>query len=119
MFAGTELLSASERELQQVRGASMAMVFQDPMSSLNPVYRIGYQIVEQIRTHDHAISKAQATGPRRRADGACRDPARIRTPALLPARVLRWHAPAGDDRDGAVVLAKAADRPTSRPPPST
>jgi len=60
MFDGTELLSASERELQQIRGASMAMVFQDPMSSLNPVYRIGHQIVEQIRTHDQAISKAQA-----------------------------------------------------------
>ena len=38
----------------------MAMVFQDPMSSLNPVYRIGHQIVEQIRAHDHAVSKAQA-----------------------------------------------------------
>jgi peptide/nickel transport system ATP-binding protein/oligopeptide transport system ATP-binding protein len=59
-FAGTELLAASERELQKIRGASMAMVFQDPMSSLNPVYRIGHQIVEQIRAHDHAISKAQA-----------------------------------------------------------
>jgi peptide/nickel transport system ATP-binding protein len=59
-FAGTELLSASERELQKIRGASMAMVFQDPMSSLNPVYRIGDQIVEQIRAHEHSISKAQA-----------------------------------------------------------
>jgi peptide/nickel transport system ATP-binding protein/oligopeptide transport system ATP-binding protein len=59
-FAGTELLAASERELQKIRGASMAMVFQDPMSSLNPVYRIGHQIVEQIRAHDHAVSKAQA-----------------------------------------------------------
>ena len=36
------------------------MVFQDPMSSLNPVYRIGDQIVEQIRVHDHNVSKAQA-----------------------------------------------------------
>jgi len=59
-FAGTELLAASERELERIRGASMAMVFQDPMSSLNPVYRIGHQIVEQIRTHDSAVSKSQA-----------------------------------------------------------
>jgi len=59
-FAGTELLAASERELQQIRGASMAMVFQDPMSSLNPVYRIGHQIVEQIRAHEHGISRARA-----------------------------------------------------------
>jgi peptide/nickel transport system ATP-binding protein/oligopeptide transport system ATP-binding protein len=58
-FAGTELLSASERELRQIRGGAMAMVFQDPMSSLNPVYRIGDQIVEQIRAHEQ-IGKAEA-----------------------------------------------------------
>jgi peptide/nickel transport system ATP-binding protein/oligopeptide transport system ATP-binding protein len=57
---GTELLSASDAELQKIRGAAIAMVFQDPMSSLNPVYRIGNQIVEQIRAHDHTINKAQA-----------------------------------------------------------
>jgi peptide/nickel transport system ATP-binding protein/oligopeptide transport system ATP-binding protein len=57
---GLELLSASEAELQKVRGGSIAMVFQDPMSSLNPVYRIGKQIVEQIRVHDTEINKAQA-----------------------------------------------------------
>ncbi len=57
---GQELLSASESELQKVRGGSIAMVFQDPMSSLDPVYRIGHQIVEQIRAHEHDVSKAQA-----------------------------------------------------------
>ena len=59
-FAGKDLISASERDLQHIRGASMAMVFQDPMSSLNPVYRIGHQIVEQIRVHDRNVSRAQA-----------------------------------------------------------
>jgi ABC-type dipeptide/oligopeptide/nickel transport system ATPase component len=59
-FDGTELLSASDRQLREIRGGSMAMVFQDPMSSLNPVYRIGRQIVEQIRVHDRSISRAQA-----------------------------------------------------------
>jgi peptide/nickel transport system ATP-binding protein len=59
MLDGQELLSASEAELQKVRGGSIAMVFQDPMSSLDPVYRIGAQIVEQIRAHDK-VSKAQA-----------------------------------------------------------
>jgi peptide/nickel transport system ATP-binding protein/oligopeptide transport system ATP-binding protein len=57
---GRDLIGASETELQAVRGAGIAMVFQDPMSSLNPVYRIGHQIVEGIRAHDHEISKAQA-----------------------------------------------------------
>jgi peptide/nickel transport system ATP-binding protein len=57
---GLELLSASETELQKVRGGSIAMIFQDPMSSLDPVYRIGAQIVEQIRAHERHVSKAQA-----------------------------------------------------------
>ncbi len=57
---GKELLSATADELQKIRGVSIAMVFQDPMSSLDPVHRIGHQIVEQIRAHDKQISKAQA-----------------------------------------------------------
>jgi peptide/nickel transport system ATP-binding protein/oligopeptide transport system ATP-binding protein len=57
---GKELLSASEADLEKIRGGSIAMVFQDPMSSLDPVYRIGTQIAEQIRVHDHSVSKAQA-----------------------------------------------------------
>ena len=56
---GRELLTMSNRELRAVRGNDIAMVFQDPMSSLNPVYRVGDQIVEQIRTHEQ-VSKAQA-----------------------------------------------------------
>jgi peptide/nickel transport system ATP-binding protein len=59
-FEGKELVSASEAELRKVRGAGIAMVFQDPMSSLDPVYRIGTQIVEQIRVHHPDVSKAQA-----------------------------------------------------------
>ena len=59
-FDGTELVGATDSELRKVRGAEIAMVFQDPMSSLDPVYRIGPQIVEQIRVHDKNVSKAQA-----------------------------------------------------------
>jgi peptide/nickel transport system ATP-binding protein/oligopeptide transport system ATP-binding protein len=46
-----ELIGASEDELRKVRGDEIAMIFQDPMSSLNPVYRVGDQIVEQIQAH--------------------------------------------------------------------
>ena len=60
VFDGLELVAASEAELREVRGAGIAMVFQDPMSALDPVYRIGTQIVEQIRVHDHEISKHAA-----------------------------------------------------------
>jgi peptide/nickel transport system ATP-binding protein len=57
---GQELLTASNDELRQIRGNDIAMIFQDPISSLNPVYKVGWQIVEQIRTHDRNISKADA-----------------------------------------------------------
>ncbi len=55
-----ELLSASEAELREVRGARVAMVFQDPMTSFNPVYTIGWQIAEAIRAHDGAVDKSEA-----------------------------------------------------------
>ena len=63
-FAGSadyrwhELIGASEGELRQLRGAEIAMVFQDPMTSLNPVLRIGEQIIEQIQAHEHATDVA-------------------------------------------------------------
>jgi oligopeptide/dipeptide ABC transporter ATP-binding protein len=50
-FHGKDLVSASEEELQSIRGREISMVFQDPMTSLNPVYRVGDQIVEQIQAH--------------------------------------------------------------------
>jgi peptide/nickel transport system ATP-binding protein len=58
-FQGQDLITASETQMRRVRGAEIAMIFQDPMSSLDPVYRIGDQIVEQIRTHE-SITKPQA-----------------------------------------------------------
>jgi peptide/nickel transport system ATP-binding protein len=57
---GRELIGASETELRRIRGAQMAMVFQNPQSSLNPVHRVGDQIAEQIRAHEPFVSKAQA-----------------------------------------------------------
>jgi peptide/nickel transport system ATP-binding protein/oligopeptide transport system ATP-binding protein len=60
MFDGIDLIGASDAELRKVRGKDIAMVFQDPMSSLDPVYRVGDQIAEQIRVHDKNVSKAQA-----------------------------------------------------------
>ncbi|HEX7059594.1 MAG TPA: ABC transporter ATP-binding protein [Solirubrobacterales bacterium] len=59
-FRGQELLDASEADLQKVRGAEIAMIFQDPMTSLNPVYRVGDQIVEAIRAHRKRMSDAEA-----------------------------------------------------------
>jgi peptide/nickel transport system ATP-binding protein len=58
-YKGTELIGAGEEELRRVRGAEIAMIFQDPMTSLNPVHRIGSQIIEQIQEHE-GLPDAQA-----------------------------------------------------------
>jgi oligopeptide/dipeptide ABC transporter ATP-binding protein len=60
IYDGLDLITAPESQLRKIRGAGIAMVFQDPMSSLDPVYKIGTQISEQIRVHNPKVSKAQA-----------------------------------------------------------
>ncbi|OIO01912.1 MAG: peptide ABC transporter ATP-binding protein [Desulfovibrionaceae bacterium CG1_02_65_16] len=53
-YRGRDLLAMSEAELQDVRGAHIAMIFQEPMTSLNPVFRVGEQIAEGYRLHKNA-----------------------------------------------------------------
>jgi peptide/nickel transport system ATP-binding protein len=59
-FRGRELLGLPDREMRHVRGRSIAMVFQDTMTSLNPVYRIRAQLIETLRAHDPSISGVEA-----------------------------------------------------------
>jgi peptide/nickel transport system ATP-binding protein len=63
VYKGRELIGLPQSELRHVRGNEIAMIFQDPMTALTPVYTIGWQIVEQVRTHTD-LSKSAA---RRRA----------------------------------------------------
>jgi peptide/nickel transport system ATP-binding protein len=58
-FEGREILGLPDQDLRQIRGRDVAMIFQDPMTALTPVYTVGWQIVEQIRTHEE-VTKAQA-----------------------------------------------------------
>jgi oligopeptide transport system ATP-binding protein len=51
LFRGTSLMSMGDDELRKIRGNDIAMIFQDPMTSLNPVFRVGYQIGEALRVH--------------------------------------------------------------------
>jgi len=51
-FAGTDLLRLSEAEMRRIRGRSISMIFQEPMTSLNPVFQIGDQISEVLRLHE-------------------------------------------------------------------
>src|SRR5215471_13455552 len=57
-YQGRNLLELSDSEMQNFRGSEIGMIFQDPMTSLNPVYRIGEQIVEAIQTHESLDKKA-------------------------------------------------------------
>ena len=53
LFDGKNLLAMNEKQLDEIRGDQMTMIFQDPLTSLNPVFTIGSQIVESIKTHMH------------------------------------------------------------------
>jgi peptide/nickel transport system ATP-binding protein len=56
-YKGRNLLDLPESKLQEIRGNELAMIFQDPMTSMNPVYRVGDQIVEAITTHEDTSSR--------------------------------------------------------------
>ena len=59
VFEGTELTALSMNQLREVRGQKIAMVFQDPMSSLNPLIRVGKQVEEMLKIHHKELSKQQ------------------------------------------------------------
>src|SRR5437588_7797709 len=51
LYKGRDIMKLSENQMREVRGGEIAMIFQDPMTSLNPVYRVGDQIIEALVTH--------------------------------------------------------------------
>ena len=106
---GRELVGLKQEELRQVRGNEIAMIFQDPLTSLDPTKTIGYQVAEPVRLHrgttkaealDRAVEVLNLVGPAP-AEGAAR---------RLPAPAVRRPAAARDDRHGAGLRAQAAHR---------
>ncbi|MDA1183249.1 MAG: ABC transporter ATP-binding protein [Acidobacteria bacterium] len=59
-FQGRDLLTLSWRDIRRIRGKEISMIFQEPMTSLNPVFTIGRQVMEMILTHEPATSRDQA-----------------------------------------------------------
>ena len=59
-YRGQELLQQKDGAMSRVRGKGVSMIFQDPMTSLDPVYRVGFQIEETLRTHDRRLSRQAA-----------------------------------------------------------
>jgi peptide/nickel transport system ATP-binding protein len=69
LFKGENLVGADEERLRRLRGGRIAMIFQDPMMTLNPVLRIDTQMIEAIRAHDPSMDKAAARARAREALG--------------------------------------------------
>jgi oligopeptide/dipeptide ABC transporter ATP-binding protein len=59
-FNGENILEKNQEELTELRGSKISMIFQDPMTSLNPVFTVGYQIAETVKRHRKDINKDQA-----------------------------------------------------------
>ncbi|HYK29260.1 MAG TPA: ABC transporter ATP-binding protein, partial [Streptosporangiaceae bacterium] len=57
-YKGTNLMELPQDQIRSIRGGGISMIFQDPMTSLNPVYKVGWQIEEQIRAHDNVSKQA-------------------------------------------------------------
>ena len=74
-FDGEELVDASERRMREIRGNEISMIFQEPMTSLNPVYTVGEQIAEVLRAHQNLSRRAAWT-----AAGDLLDAVRIPNP---------------------------------------
>ena len=104
-FRGTELAGRPQKELAKLRGASIGMIFQDPMTALNPVLTIGAQIAEAIRIHD-------VTASARTAAGRAVDMLKLVTIPYPERRALQYpHELSGGMRQRAMIAMAMANEP--------
>ncbi len=105
LFQGQEVLSMSEEALREMRGNRISMVFQDPMTSLNPFLRISTQLVETIVLHQ-GLTRPDALAAAIEMLARVGIPAPERRIRCYPHQFSGGHAPAGDDRDGAFAATR-------------
>ena len=103
--AGRTCASSAPKARRAIVGRDMAMIFQEPMSSLNPCYTIGFQIKEALQAHlDLSRNRAQGAGGGPAQPG--RHPRAGASARHVPAPIVRRHEPARDDRHGAGLQAE-------------
>ena len=100
-LAGKRIDNLPPEALRRIRGRRIGAIFQDPLTSLNPLYTIGQQIIETIRTH-LPVSRREAKRARHRAARGSRHPGARAAHRPVSAPVLRRHAPARGHRARAV-----------------
>ena len=108
-FLDRDLLQVPDREMFEVRGAQISMIFQEPMTSLNPVLTVGSQVMEAILIHQK-VAKDEA---RKRTVNLFREvglPDPERRIDMYPHQISGGHAAARHDRDGALLQPEAAHR---------
>ena len=98
IFDGENILEKSQDELTDLRGSKISMIFQDPMTSLNPVFTVGYQIAETVKRHRKDVNNDQAWKRAVEMLDLVRISDARTTCEKLSARVQWWHASARHDR---------------------
>ena len=94
-FSGQQLIGLSEEQLQKIRGSAISMIFQEPMTSLNPLYTAGNQIIESIQAHRKMPKKEARSEP---CDSFKRYKSQIRSETgSISSSAFRRPAPKGDD----------------------
>ncbi len=109
LFEGEDILKMSDNEVRKIRGKEIAMIFQDPMTSLNPVLTVNRQICEAIQLH-LGMNKDQARARAIELLKMVGIPNAEAARRSVSAPVLRRYAPARDDRHGALLQPEAAHR---------
>ena len=107
-FLEHDLLTISESKKQSLRGGDMAMIFQDPMTSLNPCFTVGFQLSEAIKAHQRDLSKKDRRDKSIELLKSVGIPSPRNSYESLPSSFVWRDEPAGHDSDGSSLQTQTA-----------